>query len=215
MHVGTRKNWHNKFITLSVLLNKHWHAIKFTMSHLICPRGNMRTQRTLYYVFHKLTLVKGALHNWPRRTQHCSLCACTTLTLLAEQVFETCRVRACKAVHIVRQKFGSVCDVLSCDDIERCRLSSSGTCQGGGRGKRRSQRPRQGGSRCKNTITSMGPVEVPADTVCYTVSVHCSINECIHHVSIVLSMYLMSQCVRVRVYVYKYVCLCVYHRIYA
>ena len=63
--------------------------------------------------------------------------------------------------------------------------------------------------------TSMGPVEVPADTVCYTVSVHCSINECIHHVSIVLSMYLMSQCVRVRVYVYKYVCLCVYHRIYA
>ena len=122
MHVGTRKNWHNKFITLSVLLNKHWHAIKFTMSHLICPRGNMRTQRTLYYVFHKLTLVKGALHNWPRRTQHCSLCACTTLTLLAEQVFETCRVRACKAVHIVRQKFGSVCDVLSCDDIERCRL---------------------------------------------------------------------------------------------
>ena len=97
------------------------------MSHLICPRGNMRTQRTLYYVFHKLTLAKGALHNWPRRTQHCSLCACTTLTLLAEQVFETCRVRACKALHIVRQEFGSVCDVLSCDDIERCRLSSSGT----------------------------------------------------------------------------------------
>jgi hypothetical protein len=117
MHFSIRDYWQNESITLAISLSKHWQSRNFMTSDLIC---NIRTRHTLYQVLYKLTLLVVAQLNLSRRTEYCSLCACTTLTLLAEQFLKTCRVRACKALHIVSQKFGSMFDVLSCDNIKRC-----------------------------------------------------------------------------------------------